>query len=321
MSSVNLNIQFWNIYQSEFVEVTMKPTLEMASPQNNAKRSKLIPVILISWPLLLQSTYGTVAAQTVASSQDSTSQQVDASDVLTGNTAEAKLRILHKFEFLEGTSSAISSGASATDLDFEIPSNPNITMFLQPDELQEIFPGGPDPLGAELRRRFSDVPHTVPLNQLIKGLVDSFESKTKRSPGSEIAIPTDLEIDILNDLWAQETATASDIYARLDTIWHITSEDLRGILEQMAQHGFLERKQISPSHPFSLFGLAQIEISSKNRKNRVYLYWPVIPKDELITYIDAKRYLAYANHQEQGGDGQTDADYHLLERKLIRLLE
>lgn len=266
--------------------------------------------------------YSISVAQPTATTKDSINQRINAAEILTGKTEESKQHVVRKYEFLDRATTVIASVLNDTQLDFEIQANPNISLFLEPDELKDIIPFGPDPLGDELRRRFSDVPPTTSLNNMLRSLVDSYKSKIKKAHGAEMVMPTNLEIAVLKDLWEKGDAiTSSEIYVNLDTVWRVTSEDLSAILEKMTRRGLLQRKKISPSHEFSLFGIAQIELSPKNRKNKLYLYWPILNKEEIITYIDAKRYLAYEDYIKFGGNGHTEHYYQALENKLIRLLE
>ncbi len=250
---------------------------------------------------------------------DSTEQQIPAKDILKGTSPQAKLFTARKINFILNTASSFSSLFSDTSMVFQLTSRPP-ALFLTPEELLEITPQGADPFGDELRRRYNDIPPTIPLNQLIRSLAKNNKSSRKKFSGPEIPIPTDLEIDILKVLWVQPVITSSDIYAKMDTQQPITSEDLNKILEHMTHRGFLDSKKISPSHEFGLFGFAKIELSRKNVKNQLYIYWPLIPKDKLITYLDAKRFLAYEAAQISRDDGQSNQFYKALAEKLNRVV-
>ncbi|NIR51151.1 hypothetical protein GWO43_21305 [candidate division KSB1 bacterium] len=125
----------------------------------------------------------------------------------------------------------------------------------------------------------------------------------------------------MKHLWTRMAATPSEVYAALDTSWRLTAEELNEVLEQMTHRGFLARQKVSPSNEFSLFGIAQIEMSSKNRKNKVYVYWPVVQKNKLVTYLDAQRYLAYSSARKHASNGVSNDYYTFFEEKLMRLLE
>ncbi len=259
-------------------------------------------------------------AQSVAP-EDSSASHSKAKDILIGQTPEAKLFILRKYSFIQNATARFDSLEADTSLVFQLRSSSAAPLYLTREELEKITPEGADPLDEDIRRRFIDIPPTIALNQLLRSLGEALKKPTPKLADGILPIPTNLEIDILKLLWVESLATPSTVYARLDTSWKITAEDLQGILEEMVNAGFLDRKQISPAHEFDLLGLAQIELSAKNRKNKVYLYWPIIPKDKLITYLDAKRFLAYESARERGSNGESNHYYKVLEEKLYRLIQ
>jgi len=287
----------WNIQASKFVEFSVKPRP--------------------SFFLLSLFAAGSVAAQTA---NDATVEALKAKDILTGKTASAQLFAVRKYSFIESTVNSFSWAHDDTSLTFQLQPKPNVSLYLTPEELHQITPVGPDPEGPEIRRRQSDTPLTMPLNQLLQGLAESLNKSSKKLSDGTLPLPTNLEIEVLKIVWGRTAATSSDIYSQLDTSWKITSEDLSLILEDMANRGFVDRQKISPSHEFSFFGVAGIEMSSLNRKNQVFLYWAVVPKDKLITYLDAKRYLAYSRASEAAANGEAHGYYKTLEEKLYRLV-
>jgi hypothetical protein len=280
----------------------------------------------LKWPVLflfllpLLSSPLIVAAQSSEPS-DSSASSPKARDILRSQTPEAKLFLLRKYDFIRGAAASFDSTTADTNLVFQLRSLSAIPLYLTREELEKITPTGVDPIGEDIRRRFIDVPPTIALNQIFRSIREASKKPTPKLSDGSLPIPTNLEIDILKVLWMETVATPSTVYARLDTSWKITAEDLHSILEEMVNAGFLDRKQISPAHEFDLFGLAQFELSAKNRKNKVYLYWPIIPKDKLITYLDAKRFLAYESARERSTNGETDHYYKLLEEKLYRLVQ
>ncbi len=247
-------------------------------------------------------------------------------DILTGNTAEDRQYELRKKKFLDQTVSDITDSTMASGLIFEMSTNRGMPFLLDSEGLKGFHPGSNDPIGDELRRRQNDIPPTVSLNDAIRNLVQSLRKDKPTPKDSTLPVPTDNEIDVLKVLWVEGGATASDIYAKLDTSTAIFAEELQEVLKTMVDRGFVDRKQISPAHEFNLFGIAQIEISAKNRKNKVYLYWPIVTKQALFTYLDAKRYLALVS-------AQSSTDYDIknnryasnyqkyLQNKLHRMFE
>ncbi|MFQ5650934.1 MAG: hypothetical protein ACE5IY_13410 [bacterium] len=285
-------------------------------------------LLTLSLTLLLATLTFVGQAFAQSDSDEETPQKANhnAKDVLTGNTAEKKLYFLRKIRFIDDATVSFTD-STTSDLAFEMDANQPLPFFLDEDGLKALEPGAgsQDWIGEELRRRQSDIPPTISLNDAIRNLVRTFKKKPKRLEDRNLPIPTDTEIDILKILWVEKKATAGEIYVQLDTSQVIFAEELRAILARMVDRGFLDRKKISPSNEFSLFGIAQIELSSKNRKNKQYLYWPIVTKEKLFTYMDAKRFLALAAQNEQDYDLQSNnytANYQkLLERKLYRLFE
>ena len=67
-------------------------------------------------------------------------------------------------------------------------------------------------------------------------------------------------------------------------------------------------------------------MSSKNRKNKVYLYWHIITREKLFTYLDAKRYLALVAARSDNDYDIRKNDYtrnyqKYLEKKLYRMFD
>lgn len=255
-------------------------------------------------------------------SEESKEDTPPAKDILTGNTPEQKLFIFRKFNFINGALDYFGSG-SVADLNFDLSAQPEPQFYLTPDELKNIPQIGPDPLGPNFWNRFNDIPPTVPLSTTLKAFIDSFKETPPQPPKARkyIPIPTKMEIDILKVLWAKSEATSSDIYAQLDSLAQITAEDLQAILARMVDRGFLDRRKISPSDEFNLFGIVSIEKSSKNRKNQVHLYWPLISKSTMIKYLDSERFLALATASRNSNIGLKSSYQKSLEEKLYLLVQ
>lgn len=285
----------------------------------------MIPVTILI-PLILSLSVNVFAQLGPNDSEETkVNEPENAKNVLTGNTEENKLYILRKYNFINNALINISD-TSDSIMAFDLSSEQQLPLFLDSEGLKGLAPQSLDPIGDELRRRNSDIPPTIPLNDAIKNLVESFKKSPKKLENRDLPIPTDMEIDILKVLWVEGSATPSEIYANLDTSALIFAEELQTVLESMVSRGFLDRKKISPSHEFNLFGLAQIELSSKNRKNKVYIYWPIVTRERLFTYLDAKRYLALVAARNDNDYDFKNNDYKnnylkYLEKKLYRMFE
>ena len=285
-----------------------------------SKYENLLTISIVALFLLYSKTASFAQPISAKANKDSLLIKSSPEEILKGETPEQKERSVRKHRFIDDVAARVRLTLDG-DLIFEVPPDSTPRLSLTAEELQQIVPTGGDPLADEIRRRFSGIAPTVSFNQLIQNLVESIHSSRKKAPVTDLPIPTNLEIDALNVLWEQTIATPSEIYSTLDASWPATAEDLNRILKNMTDRGLLERKKISASHEFSLFGLAKIELSSKNRKNQVYLYWPIIPKERLIRYIDAKRYLAYSASRAQAANGYNSEKHKVLEDKLMRRMQ
>ena len=93
-----------------------------------------------------------------------------------------------------------------------------------------------------------------------------------------------------------KTATGPDIYAECDASLKISFQDLRNLLKTMTKKGWLNRKQVSPSQNFTFTVLGnqlpfKIEMSPKNRRNKVYLYHNNIEYETMKNFIFANDYM------------------------------
>ncbi|MFQ5824205.1 MAG: hypothetical protein ACE5JB_09140 [bacterium] len=287
------------------------------------KRNRYFIITLIL--ILIQIRLGLNAAAQSKSNEIDEDVTGHAKDILTGNTPEAKLFVLRKYFFIENAMSTLTSISRDTSLEFRMRSNQGLSLFLTSEELHEITPQGIDPIGQDLLRKNRDVAPVILISPLlsqgIKSLIKKLNPPNKKLLGSDFPIPKDIEIDILKILWTYSAATPSDIYAQMDSSWPVTSEDLHKILGEMVERGFVARKKISPSNEFNIFGIARIEMSSKNRKNKDYVYWPLIPKEKLITYLEARRFLVLTYSERRSTNGEKSNLQKTLEQKLYRLIQ
>ncbi|MDZ7262196.1 MAG: hypothetical protein ONB05_08845, partial [candidate division KSB1 bacterium] len=191
---------------------------------------------------------------------------------------------------------------------------------LSKQQLEKISPET-DLVGQRLScQTIKDAPALVKIGPLVQGLASRISSSKDRDQKKKHLdyVPSRLEIKVLRTLWEEKEAPGETIYARLDTSWHITAEDLNSVLEHLTEIGFVSRKKISPQNTFTIatpLGSYGIEMSELNRKNSVYLYKPIIQRDDLLRFFNALLFLAQSNpaavdpHQE---DVQKD----LIERWL-----
>ena len=120
-------------------------------------------------------------------------------------------------------------------------------------------------------------------------LSDLFNKKKVEKPVRFDFIPSETEIQIFKILWQHPRAADHEIYAALDTSIRITAVDLNRILARLTNKGVLKRKIISPRNEFTL-PVGKVEMSAKNRRNRVYEYETKIQPQELLTFLQAVLY-------------------------------
>ena len=88
-------------------------------------------------------------------------------------------------------------------------------------------------------------------------------------------IPSNLQLKVLTTLWRKEEANGLELYADLDSSFAITAENFGHQMKRMMKLGLVERKLISPQNLFTIITpmkMFEIEMSGKNRRNRVFLY-------------------------------------------------
>jgi len=246
--------------------------------------------------------------------------------ILSSSTRADQEFAARKYQFIREAVAGLVDSTSGASLSLRFEGKNALPFFLDADGLKGLNPDGIFRRDDIPQARNRDIPPTISLNQAVESIVESYKKSRRNARRNKWPVPTDLEIDVLKVLWVEGKATSGEIYAKLDTSTMIFAEELQNVLKNMVDRGFLDRKQISPSHELSLFGFAKIELSSKNRKNKVYLYWPIVTRKKLHSYLDAKRYLALvASHGENDVDikhGKYVNNYQkYLEKKLYRMFE
>ncbi len=163
----------------------------------------------------------------------------------------------------------------------------------------------------------------VPLGQALgegaKYLSDLFNKHDDDRPVRMTFIPTKVELEILKAIWDQTSVTDIEIYAAMDTSIRITAVDMNHALEHLENKGLVKRELVSPQHLFT-FPLGQVEMSRKNRRNRVYLYKANIAADEVIRYLQAILYEA-EHGAVQAEDSSQASHIESLKKKVMQLLQ
>ncbi len=130
--------------------------------------------------------------------------------------------------------------------------------------------------------------------QAVSSLAKKKKDRPTRPKIKDLPIPSPLELQVLATIWEKGKATGPEVYVALDSSIHLTAEMTWRLLRDMARKGYLLEKQVSPKLPFTIqlpFYAIEIEMSSKNRRNRVYEYRPQVDANELLHYLLARRYL------------------------------
>ena len=113
--------------------------------------------------------------------------------------------------------------------------------------------------------------------------------KEKEIPVQFNFIPSEAQLQSLRQLYEKGKVSQLELYPNLLLSRPITAEDFDKSLEMLVKKGFVTRKKISPENILYVQGIP-IELSSKNRKNPVYLYTANIDKNQTITYLQARLY-------------------------------
>ena len=130
--------------------------------------------------------------------------------------------------------------------------------------------------------------------QAVSSLAKKKKARPTRPKIKDLPIPSPLELQVLATIWEKGKATGPEVYVAMDSSTHLTAEMTWRLLRTMARKGYLIEKQVSPRLPFTIqlpFYAVEIEVSAKNRRNRVYEYRPQVDANELLHYLLARRYL------------------------------
>ena len=161
-----------------------------------------------------------------------------------------------------------------------------------------------------------------PLPSLLGLLSKIIPIKADKEPDPQFDfIPTVTQVRVLDVLYAKKKATQLEIYPLLDTSQPITAEGVNRQLEALMNKGFLSRRKISSEYHFMLFG-TPIEISSKNRKNVLYVYESKVDRKKLLDFLQAQLYLNMEKLRTQPADSAAiTLRIHALQQKIQILIE
>ena len=220
-------------------------------------------------------------------SEDSTSYVIRH---LRGETAKAQEQWRRRRALVESLIWQTAFQVADTLLNFHARRD-TLSTGLSEEEIKEIQPEE-DVVGEIVRKEETGVPPLFDVSEAIsRGLkaLGGEHGVGNYSFDLNSLIPSAQEIRIIKVVWQKGPATSTEIYAALDSI-PVTMTDVQRTLEEMTSRGYFKRIQVSPKHEFSLFGVAGIELSGKNARNREYLYFPLIDRQHLLAFLDAAKY-------------------------------
>ncbi|MBN1466039.1 hypothetical protein JXA02_09770 [candidate division KSB1 bacterium] len=161
---------------------------------------------------------------------------------------------------------------------------------------------------------------TEALNEAAHSLSDLLNKDRDEKPVRLDFVPSEVELDVLQIVWENDSATDIDIYAALDSSVRITAVDLNRTLEKLDQKGILRRSLVSPRNEFTL-PLGKIEMSATNRRNRVYQYESRIDVSEVLRYLQAVLYETENRPANVANDTTRARFINGLKAKIMKLID
>lgn len=172
-----------------------------------------------------------------------------------------------------------------------------------------------DLVGQRLREDQVDLGPVLDFGKAIMALGEyAKKDKEKKKPDiKNLPLPTLLEVDVLYMLWTDGPSTGPELFAKLDSsaLVATTADMFWQAMHRMAERGFVAEKIVSPqlTMNFAIGPVAvPVEMSSKNLKNRVYEYKPLVDEDEIFSYLVAKNYLARTNEKKSTNGVESRAN-------------
>lgn len=169
------------------------------------------------------------------------------------------------------------------------------TMSLGPfhPPMLKSTPGPYDPVQRAIDKQNRDGAQTLPLGQALnqgaRYLSSLLNKKKAEKPVRFDTVPSEAEIEVFKALWKKPRARDLDIYASMDSSVKLTAVDLNRVLTRLTEKGMLTRKIVSPQNEFT-FPIGTVEMSAKNRRNRVYEYETRVRPQELLIFLQAVLY-------------------------------
>ncbi|MBN1895010.1 hypothetical protein JW906_10965 [bacterium] len=162
-------------------------------------------------------------------------------------------------------------------------------------------------------------------NKTVPGMIQASRNPAPGRKEKETAprfdfIPTLSQVQALCLLGEQDGATGPELYSQTGT-GACTLETWEREMEILLEKGFVRRKLVSPRNELTLFGFP-VELSSKNRRNRIYRYEPAVTRGDILTYLNSRRFLLLDRIHRAARDSTALAgELARLEEKILMLME
>lgn len=186
--------------------------------------------------------------------------------------------------------------------------------------------GSFDKTQREIDKRSLGHERPIPLTGVLEAasnyLAEKFKDKEEK-PIRMTFIPSDQEIEILKIIWEKTTVTDQEIYTQLDSSIKLTAADVNNILKGLTAKGLLSSKIVSPRNEFTIgipFSPQGIEMSAKNRRNRVYEYKSNIAPEEVVKYLHAVLYETEYKNGNSRGDSDSINISKSLQQKILKII-
>ena len=208
----------------------------------------------------------------------------------------------------------------STDSSQLVPLSSMLTSFSFDSEMQKPTPGPYDPIQRQIDSYGRDGQQPLSIGRAVgegaKYISELLQKKKAEKPVRFDFIPSDAEIAVFKVLWQHPQARDHEIYAALDTSIRLTATDLNTVLTRLTEKGIIKRKIVSPQNEFT-FPVGKIEMSSKNRRNRVYEYESRVQPQELLVFLQA---VLYENENKKNSKSENrDQFLQSLRRKILKV--
>jgi len=178
---------------------------------------------------------------------------------------------------------------------------------------------------ADEAARGTDIAGDYIRNKTVPGMIQASRNpapeRKEKEPGPRFDfIPSLNQIHALCLLGEKDGFTGPELYSQTGT-GGCTMETWEKEMEGLFRKGFVRRKLVSPRNELTLFGIP-VELSGKNRRNRVYRYESAVTRGEILTYLNSRRFLLLDRiHMAPRDSTRLAGELAGLEKRIIMLME